>query len=312
MKNKILVRVLLITFCAFALYLANLRRLQESKLKIIGPRTEEAAKPAKNKQQAKLARPRASKKTGHRNTPAVQIAKGSQKQLAQKIKRVMGNSRYQVSVQDLNNAHRFVKIANSQGGHHVNGTMRLYLVLAVYQQEKKGKLGAQTAIKIKKKDRGKGKKMLQTGMSYGIQYLRQAAMKGDQTAANALLRKVGVKRVNQVALKMNARQTKILHRFSAVPVGQTTANDLTATMVGIYQGRLLGRQYAYSALGALRNDHSKLTKKIRAAAYGVGDAKSATALVQDQGHSYCLSVWSSNNQKFAKLGQSIARWFKKH
>lgn len=315
MKNKVLVRVLIITFCALALYMANLRRLQQAKLKIVAPQTHRVVTHTKTRSVPKVKKAkRQQRKTTRKSSKTKgQITKGSQKRLAQKIQQAMSGTRaYQVAVFDLNRAHHFAQVATTEDSQKVNGVMRLYLLLAVYQQEKKGKLGARTAIKIKKKDHVKGEKLLQTGMSYGIQYLRQAMLKGHQTAANALLRKVGKKRVNRLAAKIGARHTLLLHRFSASPVGQTTASDLATAMQGIYQGRVIGRQYAYSALGALRGLHSPLIKKISGAAYGTSDHHAAVALVQEQNHSYCVAVWANNNHAFAHLGHVIAQWFAKH
>lgn len=312
--KKVFIRTLIASFCALILYMANLRRVNDAKLNIIEPKTSQVAT---NKKAAKKVKepkePREPKVVTPEYATKVKIEKGSQKSLAKKIKRVMGKKdTYQIAVQDLNNSSRYVRIANSQRVHNVKGTMRLYLLIALYKKEQSGKLNSRTAIKIKKSDRTKNEKMLQTNMAYGIAYLRDAMMHGNKTAANALLRKVGIKYVNQVIQAFGAKDTKMLGKFTSSAVGKTTANNLDATLKGIYQGRVLNQSHAYLVLGAMHGKNTKLVQQINGTTYSIGDSNSAAAIVQSGGHSYCISIWSSSNHNFAQLGKTVEEWFSKH
>lgn len=314
MKNKIFWRALIAAFCALVLYMVNLQRVENAKLTIVQPRTSKVQHKAKQaaKKEKEPRQPHAPKVASPEYVKKVKVDQGSKKSLARQIEKVMGQKdSYQVAVQDLNNSSRYARVANTERVHHVNGTMRLFLLAALYKKEESGKLGARTAIKIKKSDHAKGEKMLQTHIDYGIAYLREAMMRGDKTAANALLRKVGRSYVNRVIRRFGAKDTQILHKFTVTPVGRTTADNLDVTMKGIYQGRVLNRQHAYLVLGAMHGKHTKLAARISGATYSVGDSNSATVLVQDQGHSYCISVWSNSNHHFAQLGKSVEKWFSK-
>lgn len=314
MKNKIFWRALIAAFCAFVLYMANLQRLSTAKLTIVEP---QSSKVAQKKRQVKRPKepkkPQAPKVASPEYATKIKVDKGSQKTLAKQIEKVMGKKNsYQVAVQDLNNSSRYARVANSSRVHHVNGTMRLFLLAALYKKEESGKLGARTAIKIKKRDCAKGEKMLQTNIDYGIAYLREAMMHGNKTAANALLRKVGRGYVNRISRRFGAKDSEIQNKFTVSPVGKTTADNLDVMMKGIYQGRVLNRQHAYLVLGAMHGKHSKLAAKINGTTYSVGDDNSGTVLVQDQGHSYCISAWSNSDKKFAQLGKTVEKWFSKH
>lgn len=313
--KKVFIRTLIASFCALILYMANLRRVNDAKLNIIEPKTSQVAtnKKTPKKKVKEPKEPHEPKVVAPEYATKVKIEKGSQKSLAKKIEQVMGKKdTYQIAVQDLNNSSRYVRIANSQRVHNVKGTMRLYLLIALYKKEQSGKLGSRTAIKIKKSDRTKNEKMLQTNMAYGIAYLRDAMMHGNKTAANALLRKVGIKYVNQVIQEFGAKDTKMLGKFTSSSVGKTTANNLDATLKGIYQGRVLNRSHAYLALGAMHGKNSNLVQQINGTTYSIGDSNSAAAIVQNGGHSYCISIWSSSNHNFARLGKTVERWFSQH
>ncbi len=244
--KKIFIRTIIATVCALLLYMANLQRVNNAKLNIVEPKTHQVASNKANKKTPKEPKePAAPKAVTPEYVRKVKIDKGSQKTLAKKLKKIMGKKdTYQIAVQDLNNSKRYARLANSRRVQRVNDTMRLYLLLALYRKEQAGKLGARTAIKIKKSDRTKNDKMLQTGITYGIAYLRHAMMNGNKTAANALLRKIGIKYVNQTAHAFGAKQTKMVGKFTAANVGKTTADNLDVTLKGIYQGRVLNRQHA--------------------------------------------------------------------
>lgn len=310
MKNKIFIRSLLVTILAFVLYTANMHRVENAELKVVEPKTSQVAKKQKK---APVKEPQAPKITSAEYATNVTVEKGSQKKLAKKIQNVMGkDNTYQIAFQDLNNSSKYVRLGNSKRVQNVNGTMKLYLLLALYKKAQSGKIGRKTAIKIKKSDLVKGEQMLQLNMAYGIAYLRQAMMRGNKTAANALLRKVGKKYVNQVAHQFGANQTEIIGKFSSTPVGRTTANNLDATLKGLYQGRVLNRQHAYVVLGTMHGQKNKLTSKISGTSYGMSDDNSAFAIVQNRGHSYCVSVWCNTDKNFAKLGKTIETWVNKH
>ena len=310
MKNKVLIGSLIATLFSFMLYSASLKRVQNSTIRVIGPKTSSTLKTNK-KQLPKVKEP---KVNSVEYTNHVKVDKGSQQDLTKQIKQVMGTSAsYQVSVQNLNKSSKYARVTNSSKVHGVDDTMKLFLLAAIYHQEQKGKLTSKTAIKVKKSDRVKGEKMLKTGMAYGIAYLKRAMMRGDKTAANALLRRVKPSKVNSVAQKLGATDTAISQNFTS-PAGKTSADDLAKAMTGIYQGKGLNRQYAAMVLNSLRlvKTKPKLVQSISGGIYAIGDNNSAAAIIQGKGYSYCMTVWSNRNDKFAKLGKTIDSWQKKH
>lgn len=313
MKKKILWRTLIVSLLAFLLYLGNWQHMQHASLHVLTPNKSKVTKQRKTAKEPKTPQlPQAPRMNAPEYESKVKIEAGSQKKLAAQIKKTMGSrDTYQVAVQDLNNSSRYARLGSSDRIHHVGSVMRLYLLVAVAKEEQKGKLGARSVITVHASDRQKGEKMLQTNMGYGIQYLRQAMMRGDQTAANALLRKVGISQVNKVIRELGAKHTRMLGNFKSEQVGETTANDLDASLKSIYQGRVLNRQYAYQVLGAMHGKRSALAKEIKGNVYSVGDNEAALAMVQDGGHSYCISVYGSSSQNFAALGKTVADWFKK-
>ncbi|WEV38941.1 serine hydrolase [Lactobacillus sp. ESL0680] len=306
MKNKIVVGSLIAALLSFMLYSANLKRVENTSVHIVSP-------------QNKVVKKGAAAKKGHEPSVAeveytadVKVESGSDKDWAQQIEQVMGKDKsYQVCVQDLN-SHKFARVNNTVKAHGVTASSRLYLLAAIYYQEQHGKLTSRTAIKIKKADRVKGEQMLKPGYAYGIAYLKQAMMHGNKTAANALLRKVGPNKVNEIIDQMGATKTKVGSKFTADPVSMTTATDLANVTSNLYQNRTLSRQYANLALGALNLTRSKsqLVHGLHGQIYTVSDSKSAVAIVQNGAHAYCMSVWCSDDAAFANLGQTINRFFK--
>ncbi|WEV51390.1 serine hydrolase [Lactobacillus sp. ESL0731] len=307
MKNKILVGSLVATLVSFLLYLNNLNHVENTSVRIVSP---QQSKVVKNNKAAKKSREPSVDEVEY--AADVKVESGSDKDWAQQIEQVMGKDKsYQVSVQDLN-SRKFARVNNTIKAHGITASSRLYLLAAIYYQEQYGKLTSHTAIKIKKADRVKGEQMLKPGYAYGIAYLKQAMMHGNKTAANALLRKVGSRNVNRIIAKMGATKTSIGKKFTANPVSTTTATDLTSVMVDLYQNKTLSRQYANLALTALNLAQSKpkLVRGLHGQIYAASDSKSAVAIVQDGGHAYCMSVWSSDDAAFAHLGQTINRFFK--
>ncbi len=313
MKKKILWRTLIFSLLAFLLYLGNWQHVQHASLRVLEPNKSKVTRQRKTAKEPKTPQlPQAPRMNAPVHESNVKVEAGSQKKLAAQIKKAMGSrNTYQVAVQDLNNSSRYARLSSSDRIHHVDSVMRLYLLVAVAKEEQKGKLGARSVITVHASDRQKDEKMLQTNMGYGIQYLRQAMMRGDQTAANALLRKVGISQVNKVIRELGAKHTRMLGNFKSEQVGETTANDLDASLKSIYQGRVLNRQYAYQVLGAMHGKRSALAKEIKGNVYSVGDNEAALAMVQDGGHSYCISVYGSSSQNFTALGKTVADWFKK-
>lgn len=179
---------------------------------------------------------------------------------------------YQVAVQDLTNSSRYAVVANTQKHMMLKGDEAV-LLIALYEQEQNGKINSRTAIKIKKSDKAKGDKMFQVNMAYGIAYLREGMLKGNKTASNALLRKVGVNNVDSVAKRMGATQTSIAKNFNGDSYGKTTANDLTKTMVGLYQGRVLNRQHASRVLSTIASSRPlpSMVNGISGGVYAIGD-----------------------------------------
>ncbi|MDU7065847.1 MAG: serine hydrolase [Lactobacillus crispatus] len=302
MKHKILIGSLIVTLFAFILYTSNIKRVENAQLKIVEPNN---SKVAKNKKKTKEPKVNSIEYSNH-----VKAQKGSNQKLVKQIKKVMGiDDSFQVVAQDLTNSSHFAVVSNTNKAHDAGKTMRLFLLIALYEQEQKGKMGSRTAIKISKKDKAKGDKMFQVGITYGVSYLRSAMLKGNKTATSALTRKIGVNNIDQVAKKMGATQTKVNSNMT----GQTTANDLAKTMIGLYQGRVLNRQYASRVLATLAKERPSLVSGLSGGIYAIGDDDFAVAIVQTNGRAYCMSVWSTQHKNFNKLGKTVNGWFiKKH
>lgn len=313
MKHKVLIGAIITTLVAFLLYTTNLKRVDNAKLKVVGPTTSKVNKTKKAKE-PKVKTLKEPKVNSIEYTNHVKAKSGSNKKLVKIIKKTMGvDDSYQVAVQDLTNSSRYAVVANTQKAHDAKKAMKLFLLIALYEQEQNGKINSRTAIKIKKSDKAKGDKMFQVNMAYGIAYLREGMLKGNKTASNALLRKVGVNNVDSVAKRMGATQTSIAKNFNGDSYGKTTANDLTKTMVGLYQGRVLNRQHASRVLSTIASSRPlpSMVNSISGGVYAIGDDDFATAIVQGNGHAYSMSVWGSNNKNFNKLGKQVNNWFSK-
>lgn len=313
MKHKILIGSLIVTLFAFILYTSNIKRVENAQLKIVEPNNSKVAKNKKKTKEPKvkkLEKPKEPKVNSIEYSNHVKAQKGSNQKLVKQIKKVMGiDDSFQVVAQDLTNSSHFAVVFNTNKAHDAGKTMRLFLLIALYEQEQKGKMGSRTAIKISKKDKAKGDKMVQVGITYGVSYLRSAMLKGNKTAASALTRKIGVNNIDQVAKKMGATQTKVNSNMT----GQTTANDLAKTMIGLYQGRVLNRQYASRVLATLAKERPSLVSGLSGGIYAIGDDDFAVAIVQTNGRAYCMSVWSTQHKNFNKLGKTVNAWFiKKH
>ena len=313
MKHKILIGSLIVTLFAFILYTSNIKRVENAQLKIVEPNNSKVAKNKKKTKEPKvkkLEKPKEPKVNSIEYSNHVKAQKGSNQKLVKQIKKVMGiDDSFQVVAQDLTNSSHFAVVSNTNKAHDAGKTMRLFLLIALYEQEQKGKMGSRTAINISKKDKAKGDKMFQVGITYGVSYLRSAMLKGNKTAASALTRKIGVNNIDQVAKKMGATQTKVNSNMT----GQTTANDLAKTMIGLYQGRVLNRQYASRVLATLAKERPSLVSGLSGGIYAIGDDDFAVAIVQTNGRAYCMSVLSTQHKNFNKLGKTVNAWFiKKH
>ena len=317
MKKNVVISSIVATVFAFGLYSWNIERVNNAQVNVIEPKNK--VNKTKNIIKKKTSEPKKTKEKEPKIDSVeysnhVKIAKGSQKTLANKIKSVMGiDNSYQVAVQDLTNSSKFVRVANTSKTHSAGSIMKMYILIGLFEQEQKGKIGSKTAIKISKSDQVSGEKALKTGMSYGVLYLRQAMMRGSKTAANALIRKIGQSNIDAVAKKLGANQITISKNFNKEPYGKITAADLTQTMVGVYQGRALNRIYASRFLTSLSTNSTKtpLVKNLKSASYSIGDDTSAVAIVQGRNHAYAVSIWSENNKKFAELGETVYKYFAK-
>lgn len=307
MKNKVLIGSLITALIAFMLYSVNLKKVENSSLKIVSQGQEQVVKNKKGKNSAREPKVATMEYPNH-----IKIASGSEKKWAEKIVQVMGKDQsYQVCVQDLNN-NKFARVSNTSQRHGVNTISRLFLLVALTYQEQKGKLNINKAVKIKKADHVKGEKVLQKGIAYNATYLKQLMMQGDKTAANALLRVVKPAKVNSIIRRTGAEDTAIKGKFSAKPAGYTTANDLNKIMVSLYHDQILSRQYSNQVLGALNANKTKpkIIRNNKGLIYAIGDSKANVALVQSNGNAYCVSVWSNNDHEFVKLGKAVNSFFK--
>ena len=307
MKNKILIGSLITALIAFMLYSVNLKKVENSSLKIVGQGQEQVVKNKKGKNSVREPKVATMEYPNH-----IKIASGSEQKWAEKIVQVMGKDQsYQVCVQDLNN-NKFARVSNTSQRHGVNTISRLFLLVALTYQEQHGQATANKAVKIKKADHVKGEKVLQKGIAYNATYLKQLMMQGDKTAANALLRKVKPAKVNSIIRRTGAEDTAIKGKLSAKPAAYTTANDLNKIMVSLYHDQILSRQYSNQVLGALNANKTKprIIRNSKGLIYAIGDSKANVALVQSNGNAYCVSVWSNNDHDFVKLGKAVNSFFK--
>lgn len=305
MKNKVLIGSLITTLLAFMLYSVNIKRVENSQVQIVNQKNTTNKSKGKTAHEPKMA---AVEYPNH-----IKVASGSNQDWSKQIEKVMGKDQsYQVSVQDLNSG-KFARVSNTAKAHEVGATGNLFLLAAIYYQEQHGKLSDHTAIKVKKADRAKGDKMLKPGIAYGVTFLKQTLMRKNKTAGNALTRKVKPAKINEVAHKMGATNTKFGEHYSAGPVATTTAADLAAVMNNLYQNKTLNRQYANMALGSLSLTGKKpkiVAQTNGATIYAIGDSRANVALVQSHGHAYCVSVWARSDRSFSNLGKTVNGFFK--
>ncbi|KJY58624.1 Beta-lactamase [Lactobacillus kullabergensis] len=307
MKNKVLIGSLITALIAFILYSVNLKKVENSSLKIVGQGQEQVVKNKKGKNSVREPKVATMEYPNH-----IKIASDSEQKWAEKIVQVMGKDQsYQVCVQDLNN-NKFARVSNTSQRHGVNTISRLFLLVALTYQEQHGQATANKAVKIKKADHVKGEKVLQKGIAYNATYLKQLMMQGDKTAANALLRTVKPATVNSIIKKIGVHDTTIKGKLSAKPAAYTTANDLNKIMVSLYHDQILSRQYSNQVLGALNANKTKprIIRNSKGLIYAIGDSKANVALVQSNGNAYCVSVWSNNDHDFVKLGKAVNSFFK--
>lgn len=155
MKHKVLIGAIITTLVAFLLYTTNLKRVDNAKLKVVGPTTSKVNKTKKAKE-PKVKTLKEPKVNSIEYTNHVKAKSGSNKKLVKIIKKTMGvDDSYQVAVQDLTNSSRYAVVANTQKAHDAKKAMKLFLLIALYEQEQNGKINSRTAIKIKKSDKAK-------------------------------------------------------------------------------------------------------------------------------------------------------------
>lgn len=311
MNNRILFGAGVAALFAFGLYTSSQRAAENRELTVIqvkkkGEATKQVATPAAGSKEPNVG---SIEYSNHIYTKS-----GSNKDLAKKLKKVMGEDiNYQVEVQSLTKSKTFAGLRNTKEAHEASQIFKLYLLIALYAQEKAGKLGASTAIKIEQRDVAGKEAGVAKDISYGPSYLRQQMLQGSKTAANALLRTIGKQNVLAVLKKMGASQTSISGNFADKSVGKTTAADMLAVMMSLYQGKVIG-SYNQSVLTALSTNTKKspLVKSISGTVCQIGDDASAVALVNNGSSSYVVSVWASKNSKFAALGKTVSDWMSKN
>lgn len=113
-------------------------------------------------------------------------------------------------------------------------------------------------------------------------------LKGNKTAANALLRTIRTKQVNKILKQLGSSQTKVTGTFSKSVVGKTTASDLAKIMVSIYQGKQVG-SYNQQVLTAMTGK-TKLASKAKGTIYQYADGNLEVALISNNGHNYVVSA----------------------
>ncbi|GFZ26767.1 serine hydrolase [Lactobacillus corticis] len=307
MKNHIFLGAAIATFFAFVLYSANLKRIDTSPINVSG-QTTKLVKPSTSSKTSKNSASSSSEPQTPKSTKIqVKVASGSDQKYAKALKTAMGdNESYQVYVVN-GGGNKFANVYTSSISHNVGRVVQIYLLATLYEQEKTGKLSSQTAIKITASDKVKGDKLVQTGIMYGVQYLRQAMLKGSKSAANALLRKMGKKNVERIAKKLGAKHTVLTSGYA----GKSTAQDLANTMASFYHGKGIGTTQAQQVLTAMATAKNKpsLRKHLKGTVYAMGDSQAACALVRGSKQTYVVSFWTENGNPGSSLGASVNKLF---
>lgn len=303
MKNKVLIGSLAVTFLAFILYAANLKKENSAQLRIVG---ETSSKTHKKAQPPKLD----TQKTNAKTTKKAVTATGNQK-LVQAIRNKMGNSNYQVSVIDLNHNSNFADVRTQAGKRATNALMKLYILAAVYQAEKSGRFHPNSVIKIKKSDLAGKSGGLRPHMAYGVAFLRRAMMHGNKTATNAIIRKLKPAKINKVINGLGAKDTALTGNYKKKPLGTTDVRDLVQTTAAILKGKGVGR-YSNTLLSNLHSSRKGLAAKMRGQVYSLKDGNLELAIVQNAGQYYAVAAYTSSASNLSKLGQAVAVWFNKH
>ena len=124
MKNKVLIGSLITALIAFMFYSVNLKKVENSSLKIVGQGQEQVVKNKKGKNSVCEPKVATVEYPNH-----IKIASGSEQKWAEKIVQVMGKDQsYQVCVQDLNN-NKYARVSNTSQRHGVNTISRLFLLI---------------------------------------------------------------------------------------------------------------------------------------------------------------------------------------
>lgn len=129
MKHKVLVGAIITTLLAFLLYMVNLKRVENAKLTIVGPKTSKVAKNKKKTKEPIAKTPKEPKVNSIEYSNHIKTKSGSNKNLVKIIKKTMGlDDSYQVVAQDLNNSNHFAVVSNTAKPHSANKAMKLFLL----------------------------------------------------------------------------------------------------------------------------------------------------------------------------------------
>lgn len=319
MRNNAWFWAFVASLLAMMLYTTNTKNAAQRQVRVVQTdtlkKTVDTSKKSKSKSQSSSSQ----KEPKEPNVKSIiysnkfETAKGSNKSLINTIKRVMGQENsYQVQVNDLKKSKVFAGISNNSKSQQVDKIFEFYMLAALYQQEKSGKITASTAIKVKSSDMVKGDKLVTKGIAYGPSYLRSQMLKGSRSAANALLGEIGRGNINSIAKSLGATNTQMTSNFSKSISGKTTAKDLAIVMSNLYKGKVLGRSYSQTMLKAIAKNttypQTKLTSSLNGTIYEMGDDSSAVALIEKGNHTYVISVWADKTKQFNNLGRAVNTW----
>lgn len=304
MKNNILVGALIASLLSFIVYTSTYKDAENRELNVVQVKKKGTVKnKLSSASQDKEPNVNSIEYSNH-----VTSKKGSNKTLVKAIKKAMGeDASYQVAAYSLTQS-SFAEVKNTSSAQKGGKIFELYLLMALYYQEKNGKMGSSTAIKVTKADHATDQGV-SVGISYGPSYLRQQMLKGSTTAANALLRTIGAKTVLKVIKKAGATNTKITGNFKGT-VGTTTASDLAAVMTSIYKGKVIGASYGQQLMVLLTGKNA-LTSKLSGTIYQIASDNLAAAIVQNSGHNYVIAAWTDKTDNYAKLGSAIGNFMNK-
>lgn len=306
MKNSLIIGCAIASLGSFMLYYNNMRHSQNTQLVIVQDKNKQ--KKANTSKQPEFNLPSIKENSG-----ILKVSKNSNRSLVNVIKKAMGNeNNYQVSVVDLTNSKNQADVYSSKTS-NATDIMKLYVLFAVEQLEQDKKLSANTVIKITPDELSSNEKILKPGVGYGLTYLKQSMMSpNSQASSNALLNKVGISEVNNIAKQFGTSDTKIDGKFGSKVVGNTSAKDLATTMKSLYQNKILGGKDQTILADLMKQPKEALASKVAGQTSQLSDAKNAVMLVQNQNKAYIVAVSSNNATNFGALGEQVSQWMIKH